>query len=158
MTTILGGLAGTPSLIGFGASAPSLSVLGATIDLTGAAGTLLNFAFSVPRNGTITSVAAYFSTTVALSLLSTTITITAQLYQSTTPNNIFSPIAGSQVSLSPQLSGILSLGETSSGILTGLNIPVTAGTRLLMVFSATATGLDLVNTIAGYGSAGVNIV
>jgi hypothetical protein len=38
-----------------------------------------------------------------------------------------------------------------------LAIPVTAQTRLLLVFSATATGLSLVNTIVGYASAGVTI-
>ncbi|MDR9745608.1 hypothetical protein MHB84_30035 [Paenibacillus sp. FSL F4-0087] len=34
---------------------------------------------------------------------------------------------------------------------------MTAQTRLLLVFSATATGLTLVNTVVGYTSGGVNI-
>lgn len=82
----------------------------------------------------------------------------AQLYSSATPDNIFSPIPGTAVTLAPALTGVLvPPGTTSNGILTGLNIPVTAQTRLLLVFSATATGLTLVNTVAGYGSAGVSI-
>jgi len=154
LTTIAGGLVGTVGLIGFGNSTSGVTLTGTTIDLTGAAGTLLNFAFSVPRDGTITSIAAYFSTTAALSLIGSTITITAQLYSSTTPDNIFSPIPGTIVTLAPALTGIIAVGNTSNGITTGLSIPVTQQTRLVMVFSTTAAGLSLLNTVAGYASAG----
>ena len=44
-----------------------------------------------------------------------------------------------------------------SGITTGLSIPVTAQSRLLMVFSATSSGLSLINTVVGYASAGIEI-
>jgi collagen type I/II/III/V/XI/XXIV/XXVII alpha len=73
LTTILGGAVGTVSLVGFGNMAPSVSILGGIIDLTGAGGTLLNLSFSMPRAGTITSIAAYFSTTAALLLVGSTI-------------------------------------------------------------------------------------
>ena len=153
----VGGLAGIPAFIGFGSSAPGLTVLGSSIDLTNPSGTLSNFAFSMPRAGTITSLSAYFSTTAALSLLGSTITIRAQLYVSNTPNNVFTPIPGAVVNLSPTLSGTISIGTISSGITTGLSIPVTAGSRLLMVYSAQASGLSLVNTVVGYASAGIEI-
>ncbi|MFT8318803.1 MAG: exosporium glycoprotein BclB-related protein, partial [Sporolactobacillus sp.] len=155
LTTLAGGIAGTPSFLGFGSSAPSLDVLGATIDLTGAAGTLLNFAFSVPRAGTITSLSAYFSVTAAVTLLGTA-TITAQLYQSTTPDNTFTAIPGASVVL-PPLTGLITLGDTLNDITSGLSVPVTPQTRLLMVFSVAATGIALATTIAGYASAGVAI-
>ncbi|VBB05891.1 Hypothetical protein LUCI_1102 [Lucifera butyrica] len=158
LTTIAGGLAGTAGFVGFGSSAPSLTGLGSIIDLTGATGIILDFAFSMPRDGTITSIAAYFSTTAALSLVGTTVTITAQLYSSTTPDNTFSPIAGTAVTLSPALTGIVNLGTVSNGALTGLSIPVTSQTRLLLVVFATAAGLSLVNTVVGYISAGVTII
>jgi BclB C-terminal domain-containing protein len=157
LTTIAGGLAGTPSFIGFGNSAPSLSILGSTIDLTGAAGTLLNFAFSMPRSGTIKSMSAYFSTTAALSLIGSTVTITAQLYSSTTPDNSFTAVPGASVTLAPSLSGIISIGAISNGITTGLNIPVTAQTRFLLVFSSTAAGISLLTSTAGYAGAGLSI-
>ena len=128
-------------------------MLGATIDTT----TLTNFAFSMPRDGTITSIAAFFSTTVALALVATTVTLTAQLYSSPTPDNTFAPIPGTLVTLAPALTGVLAIGTVSNGILTGLSIPVTAETRLLMVFSATAEGVTLINTVVGYASAGVGI-
>ncbi len=153
LTTIAGGLAGLPGLVGFGNSITAVTALGATIDTT----TLTNFAFSMPRDGTITSIAAFFSTTVALTLVGTTVTLTAQLYSSATPDNTFTPIPGTLVTLAPALTGVLAIGTVSSGILTGLSIPVTAETRLLMVFSATAEGVALINTATGYASAGVGI-
>ncbi|WP_375103878.1 exosporium glycoprotein BclB-related protein [Paenibacillus sp. RS8] len=158
MTTVLGGLLNTSSAIGFGSTATNIAITGGTIDLTGAAGTLLNFAFSVPRTGTLTSLAAYFSTTASVSLVGSTVTITAQLYRSTTPNNTFTAVPGALVTLSPALTGLISLGSISSGNTTGLSIPVTVGERLLLVFTSTVTaGLDVAATVAGYASAGVTI-
>ncbi|WP_407926811.1 exosporium glycoprotein BclB-related protein [Caproicibacter fermentans] len=151
LTTVAGGLVGTLGLIGFGLNAPGVLALG-VIDLSG----LTNFAFSMPRDGVINSVAAYFSVTAALALAGTTVTITAQLYSSPTPNDTFSPVPGALVTL-PPLTGVISVGDTFNAVTTGLAIPVTAQTRLLMVFSATAAGVSLVNTIAGYASAGVGI-
>jgi BclB C-terminal domain-containing protein len=133
------------------------NVLGLNIDLTGSSGLLANLAFSVPRDGTITDIAAYFSVVLGLSLIGTDITVHAQLYQSTTPNNIFTAIPGTEIILSPTLSGIINIGDIATGNLSGLNIPVTVETRLLMVFTITADGLNLVNTLTGYASAGVNI-
>ncbi|CZS07509.1 hypothetical protein CDFC105_72499 [Clostridioides difficile] len=118
---------------------------------------MTNFAFSMPRAGTITSISAFFSTTAALSIVGSTVTITATLYQSTAPNNSFTAVPGATVTLAPPLTGILSIGSISSGITTGLNIAVTAETRFLLVFTATASGLSLVNTVAGYASAGISI-
>lgn len=157
-TSIALGLAGFPGIISFGSSTTLPEVLGVTIDLTGAGGLLANMAFSVPRDGIITDIAAYFSVVLGLTLIGTNLTVQAQLYQSTTPDNTFTPIAGTAVSLTPTLTGIISIGDIVTGTLTGLNIPVTAGTRLLMVFSLTADGISLINTLTGYASAGVNIV
>ncbi|WP_275445962.1 exosporium glycoprotein BclB-related protein [Paenibacillus sp. ACRSA] len=158
LTTVLGGLLNTSSLVGFGNSAIGISINGGIIDLTGAAGTLLNFAFSASRAGTITSLAAYFSTTAGLSLVGSTVTITAQLFRSTAPNNSFTAVPGALVTLAPPLTGVLTLGTISSGLTTGLSIPVAAGDRLLMVFSASVTaGIDVATTVAGYASGGLNI-
>ncbi|EMI14855.1 collagen triple helix repeat protein [Bacillus stratosphericus LAMA 585] len=148
-------MVGTSSLVGFGSSATGVSIVGGIIDLTGAAGTLLNMAFSVPRAGTITSFAGYFSTTAALSLVGTNITLTASLFASPTPDNSFTQVAS--VTLAPALTGVLTIGAITNGIATGLSVPVTPQTRLLVVFSATATGVSLVNTVAGYASAGLSI-
>lgn len=148
---------GLPAVVGFGFGAVLPNVLGTTTDLTGAGGLLANMAFSMPRDSVITDIAAYFSTVLALSLFGSNVTMTAQLYRSTAPNNAFSPIAGTEVTLSPAFTGIVGVGTIASAALSGLSIPVTAETRLLMVFSATATGHSLVNVVTGYASAGVNI-
>ncbi|WP_420973765.1 exosporium glycoprotein BclB-related protein [Bacillus thuringiensis] len=157
LTTIAGGLAGIPGFIGFGSSTTGITVLGPTIDLIGGSEISLDYAFSMPDDGVITSISAYFSTTVALSLIGTTITITAQLYSSTIPDNTFTAIPGAVVTLAPPLTGIVALGTISRGKTTGLSIPVTAETRMLLVFSATAAGLSLVSTVTGYASGGIRI-
>ncbi|MBP1991166.1 exosporium glycoprotein BclB-related protein [Paenibacillus eucommiae] len=156
LTTLATGLVGTTGLIGFGNSATNIALAGGVIDLTGAGGTLLNMAFSVPRDGTITSISGFFSATVALAIVTTTITITAQLFTETT-TNIFSPIPGASVTLSPPIPGPIAIGASSRGTNSGLDISVSEGDRLLMVFSATAAGTTLLNTVVGYASAGVNI-
>lgn len=158
LTVLLTGLAGTVGLVGFGNVANTALVGGTTIDLTGATGTLLNMAFSVPRAGTITSISAYFSVTAALSLLTSSVTVNAQLFRSATPaTNTFTAIAGTNVALTPSLTGIISIGAIARGLISGLSIPVTAGDRLLMVFSVTGTGLTVATTVAGYASAGITI-
>ena len=112
----------------------------------------------VPRNGVITSVAGFFTTTVGLNIVASVATITAQLYSAPQNSNIFSPIPGATVNLSPTLSGLIGLGFNSSGITSGLSIPVTAGQRLLLVFSAAITaGLPLAATFTGAASGGVSI-
>ncbi|WP_321163059.1 exosporium glycoprotein BclB-related protein [Paenibacillus alvei] len=163
LTTGFCGVAGIGGLIGFGNSAQTPSVLGPTIDLTGGPGIPLNLAFTVPCGGTIKCIAAYFSVTSGLCLdclggVNQTLTIHAQLWQSTVPDNIFTPIAGTLVDLQPSLTGVITLGEHVNGLLSGLNIVVPPQTRLLLVFSVTTTGLTEPISIAGYASGGVTII
>lgn len=157
VTTRAGGLSGTGTVLGFGNGASDVPLLGGAIDLTGAGGSSLNFAFSMPRDGTITSLSVYFSSTTALALVGSTVTLNGQLYASPAPSNTFNPIQGASVTLAPALTGIISIGTISNGIVTGLSIPVTAQTRVLFVGSATAVGVGTINTVDGYWSAGVTI-
>lgn len=55
----------------------------------------------------------------------------------------------------PALTGVINIGDTRSGT-ESVSFPVTAGTRLLMVYSITATG-SLVTAVTGFASAGVMI-
>ncbi|QRQ99430.1 exosporium glycoprotein BclB-related protein [Dyadobacter sandarakinus] len=153
MTTLVGGLAGTSSLVAFGNSTTGVSLIGGIIDLTSTP----NMAFTVPRAGTITSLAANFSATIALSLVGTAVTVTAQLFVASNGSNVFTAIPGASVTLAPSLTGIISIGTTNAGITTGLAIPVNAQDRLLLVFSSTATGLSLANTVTGYAGGGLSI-
>lgn len=146
------------ALLGFGSSVDGVPLSGGQIDLTGGAGQNLAYAFSVPSDGVITAISAYFSTATPIALLTnTTVTIKAQLYESTTPDNIFTPIPGAQVILSPTITtGVLPAGSVSHGVVTGLNIPVTSETRLLMVYSISATGAS-VDQILILGYAGGSV-
>lgn len=92
-----------------------------------------------------------------MALLGTDITVTGQVYTSTAPDNLFTPVAGAVVTLTPSLSGVVSVGTVLSGSLTGLSIPVTTGTRVMVVFGSTATGPNLVNSVNGTYGAGINI-
>ena len=157
VTTDPAGLPGTGALIGFGDSAQTASSVSFVMDLTGGPGQAVNFAFSMPRDGTITSISAYFSNSVAQALVGTTVTLSGQLYASTIPSNVFTQIPGTTVTLAPSLTGIIAIGTTANAIVTGLSIPVTAQTRLLFVGTASASGVSLINTEQGYWSAGVTI-
>lgn len=157
LTTLAGGLSGTAALLGFGNSASGISNLGSIIDLT--AGGNINMAFSVPRTGTVTSLSGFFSTTVAQSLIGTSLTVTAQLYRAdiSLGGNQFTPIPGAMVTFDSPYTGIVPIGETRAGTATGLNVPVAAGDRLLLVFSTTAIGISLVSSLQGHASAGIVI-
>ena len=157
-TTTLGGILNTGVLVGFGNCAQGVTAFGGTIDLTGGPGTAVNFAFSMPRDGTITSLSAYFSSTTAVALIGSTLTLQGQLYASTAPNNTFTPIPGANVTLAPAMTGVLATGTISNGLTTGLSIPLPAQTRVLFVGSATVTaGIDVPTTMTGYWSGGVTI-
>jgi BclB C-terminal domain-containing protein len=141
------------STIGFGDGVTGITG-GSPIDATA----IGNMSFSLPRAGTITSLAAFFSTSTRLSLVGTSVIITAQVYQSTTPNNIFTAIPGALVNLSPVLTGSPLAGAITNGITTGLSIPVLPQTRLLLVFFMSAAGVSPIQSVTGYASARLSIL
>jgi len=154
-TTIIPGVSGTVTVLPLSGSTSEtgVSVVGGAIDLTG-----ITAGQPVARDGTITAVAGFSSLTVAVPLVGTTVTQTISVYQSTTPDNIYTQIAGTEVVLAPSLTGVLAIGTVASGILTGLSIPVTAGSNLVVVYAITADGVSLINVITADVSASVNIV
>ena len=153
MTTVLGGLVGTTSLIGFGGSEPGVSLVGNDIST---ALLPLEYSFTVPQAGTITAMSATFKNTVALTLIGSTITITAQVFRAPAGSNTFSPTTA-VLNLAPPLSGVIAIGSLSFASSSTISVPVAQGDRLLMVFSATAGGLSLINTVTGGASAGLTI-
>ena len=153
-TTIAGGLVGTVAVLPLSGSASdsSVSVVAGTIDLTG-----ITTGQPLARDGTITAVTGFASLTVPLALVGTTVTQTVSVWQSTTPDNVYTQIPGTEVTLAPALTGVVAIGTISSGILTGLSIPVTAGTNLIVVYSTTAAGVSLINVTTADVGAGVVI-
>ena len=145
----------TGTILGFGDIVEGVSGLGGAIDIT----LLGNLAFDLPRDGVLDAISASFTTTVGLSLIGSTATVYASVYSAPAGSNSFTLLPGGTVTLSPNYTGLISVGDTVSGALTGLNIPVTAGTRLMLVFhSDITTGLDVASILTGQASGGISIV
>ncbi|EWH31804.1 hypothetical protein P799_17540 [Lysinibacillus sphaericus CBAM5] len=153
LVSLATGLVSTVSLVGFGTSVPGVALAGVNIDLTSS---LATEAFTVPRPGTITSIAATISATAALTLTGTA-TVRAQIYRAVQGSNVFSPTAAF-VDLTPALPlAALLAGAIASGS-ANVSVPVTTGDRLLMVFSMTTSGATVLVTLTGNASAGITIV
>jgi collagen type I alpha len=153
--TTVGGASDVVALPAFGSWAPfdTNGDLG-SIDLTGAPGTLLNMAFTVPADGTITHISAFMSTTVSFNLVGSTVEYGVALYASPAPDNTFDVLLDSIGAFTP-LTGVIASGNQDHVELTPIPIPVTAGTRILMVIAASASGSSLDNTLAGYFSGSI---
>lgn len=147
---------GTPAFIGFGFAAPGVPIIDNKINLANPAGSITNFAFTVPKDSVITNISALFSTTVAQVILNSTVTIWVELFYSPSSSNTLTGISASKLALSPSLNGIVALGTVSS-VIKEVYIPVSAGGRLMMVFFAETAGITPVNTVIGYASAGIEL-
>ena len=159
--TVGSGSPPTGALVAFGDSVSDIILNGpqGVISLNGGPNILIEMAFSVPRDGVITSLSAKF---IAISggIGGATYTIQATLYRAAVNSNSFFPIPGAFVILTPSLSGPLTPGVIASGVNPNLFIPVTAQDDLLLVFSTTLTlppGSTGTSTITGYARAGLNI-
>jgi BclB C-terminal domain-containing protein len=95
-----------------------------------------NVAQTFPADQTITGITIFVSATTAAAFANP-LTIRAQLYTATGLTNTFLPVAGATVAAAPTLSVPIEVGETADGSTTGLAIPVSAGTRGMIVVSAT---------------------
>ncbi|MGG2093178.1 exosporium glycoprotein BclB-related protein [Bacillus sp. S13(2024)] len=161
--TALGGTLAVGSAIGFGSSIPSITLSGASPNtLTLPLGA--TEAFTMPRNGTIESVWANFTATglnVTLPLGGSVI-VEASLYINTVANNntnVFTQLTSTVVNLSPSITSTTVFPVNLAGSNTTVSQTVTAGDRLLMVFSVIGTGgLTAVAILTGFASAGVEIV
>lgn len=151
LTSLVGGVAETPFYIGFGTAVPGVLVGGVIVLPT--VGDLLNEAFTVPRTGSITSISATFTVTVALTIAAAG-TVRAQIYRAPAGSDTFSP-TDAFVDLTPELSTLLAVGTTLSGSAITAPVPVSAGDRLMMVF--TLEGTTLAGAVTGTASAGITI-
>lgn len=154
MTTIAGGLVGNIATVGACGSAGSLTLVGGLLNLASAN----NLSFAMPRDGYITAINYTFSLSAAVNFIATTVTVTAQLFTANANSNSFSALTGSDVNMSPTLSGSVAIGTVSTGSLSNLNLYLARGKRVLLVVYITASGINLINTVNGYLSGGVNIV
>ena len=154
LTTNVVDAEGVPSFVGFGSAVAGNQALTESIDMS----MISNYAFSMPTDGTIDRLTAFFSTSIPSDLTNTEVTISARLYISETPNNTFTEIPGTILNLTPTLTGNVPVNSIVTGSLTDLNIPVSAGSRLLFVIAASSTGDIFQNSIIGYVSGGIGII
>jgi hypothetical protein len=140
LTTIAGGLAGTVNLLPL--SGQLLSANAAADPPTSAVE--LAATQVLPRATTLTAVRARFVNTAALTLIGTTVSLTAQLYLSS-GSGAPTPVPGALCTVS--LVGIISIGDITDCAATGLSIPMTAGSSGYVKVSATAAGLSLITSV-----------
>lgn len=153
LTTIVGGLPGNVAILpmnGYVPAAAMQSLIGGNLDLT-AQQAADGVPQSFPADGVITGLSAQIQNTNASSLIGSTISVQAQLY--TSVDNVFRPVPGAVCTMAPVYAALVAIGTISNCIVTGLSIPVTAGTRGVFVISANAAGLTLVNTLNVVGGA-----
>ncbi|MDA1582884.1 spore surface glycoprotein BclB, partial [Bacillus cereus group sp. TH230-1LC] len=143
-------VANTGTLLGFGFAQPGIALTGGTtITLALNVG---DYAFVAPRAGTITSLAGFFSATAALAPLAP-VQVQIQILTAPPASNTFT-VQGAPLLLTPAFATI-ALFDTASGIVPEA-IPVAAGDKILLYVSLTAA--SPVAAVAGYVSAGINIV
>ncbi|GAB4036350.1 exosporium glycoprotein BclB-related protein [Spirosoma gilvum] len=147
LSTLSDGSSAGSSAISFGNSLLLTTTTPSTITGSEAA----SMAFSMPRDGTITALAAALSIQSVL-FSANPITVMAYLYRSDTTSDVFNQIAS--VALTTLPVGTVSIGTVIKGF-TSLNIPITAQTRLLLLFSSsTQSGAT---TLKGFANAGLSI-
>jgi BclB C-terminal domain-containing protein len=152
MSSALLGAAATGGLIAFGSSESNVSVVGNVLDMS----TLPNMAFSVPQNGTVTSIAA-FCALLETDIGADTAQVRVQLWSAPESSSTFTPLAGTRVALSPSFTGAIAAGSTATATVTGLNVPVVAGQRLALVATMGAGFGFVAMHVDGFVSAGVAI-
>ncbi|WP_060665597.1 exosporium glycoprotein BclB-related protein [Bacillus sp. CHD6a] len=153
LATVADEFISTGATLGFGTSFERINIAENTIDVSGGGG-VLNFAFPIPRDTTITGISAYFTTTVEVSL-ETPVSVIASLFSAPPRETEFTETAVT-VTLQPELEGVITVGEVLTGTVTGLSETIPAGTRLLLVFY-TESETALASVVTGFASASLAI-
>jgi len=166
LTTTTTGMSDSISFVGLGTAGNQLvNVNGGTY--MDPSNTYPMVAAPVPVSGTVTSFTFFFRiATPTILFLTGTYTFTAQLYYSAPPlynligSEQFYPVPGAAVSinLNTATGGIGVMGETLTGIVSGLSFPLTAESRLLILvnYNVSTTPFSL-QTLSGYVTAGIGM-
>ncbi|WP_051471072.1 collagen-like protein [Patulibacter minatonensis] len=144
-TTIAGGLSGQGVFLplnGGAPTAPTGSVSGGAD-----AAEAVKVATILPRGTSITSVRFGYRLNTSLALIGSTINLRAQVYSASDYGGTLQPVPGTSCTATPSLTGIAAVGTTGSGTCTGLDVPLQAGDPAIVVVTAEAVGLTLVNSL-----------
>ncbi|CAG7644015.1 hypothetical protein PAESOLCIP111_04603 [Paenibacillus solanacearum] len=154
VSTIIGG-SGIYSVLGSGGGANSQTLYSTGPLNLSAEPALTAVAQPITRNGTLTQVEASFKNTIAQSLVGSTITVYADIYVDHNNDNIYEKATG--VTLAPAYTGLVPIGETITAQSTGLQVPITAGSKLLVVYYAESMGIQMVTNLPGEVEANITI-
>jgi BclB C-terminal domain-containing protein len=146
------GVAGTPAYVAFGTSALGASVLGTTINLAGSG--LQYLAFTMPRAGVITNIAAQFDVVLGTFVGIGSMSVSAQVYTAPSGSTTFTA-AGTPVTLNPSISTI-TVGQRLVGV-QAESISVAQGSQILLLFYLSGSSLVVGSSVNGYASAGISI-
>ena len=144
------------ALVAFGNSVSNISFEPGTetILLIGDEQKLLDMAFTMPRDGIITSFSARFTTGSQRDLGMSFVGVIARIFQADPDSNLFTPIPGTTIQL-PFFTGNLPSGSVASGIVRPLSIFVPEQQNILLVFTTVGSFGGI--SITGYARAGLNI-
>jgi BclB C-terminal domain-containing protein len=117
------------------------------LDVTG---NVLGFAFVIPRNITITDISSFFSVSTATVLLGTKATVSIRLLSSPMDKTNFIQIPTAEFSHSPPFTDTVQLGSTASVSANSLDIQIPALSRILILITLSAEGLNPVTSLAGF--------
>ncbi|GAJ41851.1 exosporium glycoprotein BclB-related protein [Saccharococcus caldoxylosilyticus] len=153
---VAGVIVSTGAIVGFGSSAPTVDINAGSLTLGVGTTNIPDFAFVVPRTGTVTSISAFFSATVGITLAAAG-TVRAELWRASALSNTFTP-TGVFVDLAPAFGPVVTVGNTAANTASA-SLPVAAGDKLLLVFSLRTSGPTPINigALTGFASAGVGI-
>ena len=151
LSTVLGGLVGTPSIIGFGSAVPGVEILNNTLDLT----SVITESFTAPSDLSITAISATFTPTIGVTLLGNT-SVKAQIFKAPAGSSIFTA-TDATVTLAPAYTGPITTGLLSSSSATISPVEVAQGERLVMVYSLEVSGVSVAQVLTGTASAGITI-
>lgn len=153
VTTIAGGLVGTVAVLPVSGAElttpPSISLLGGALDVSTNTA-LLTQAQTFPQSGTFGTMKATFMETAALSLIGSTVTLTASLYSGPLTN-----LTPTGLSCSVTLTGVIALGSIQTCATSSGTASVNAGDSGFIVISASATGISLLNSVTLGASVGI---
>lgn len=118
-----------------------------------------NMSFVFPRDGVIQAISAVLSTRMDANFADATAAVTLQLYSAAASDAFFSPVPGTAFTLAPTFTGNVPEGSNTFVDSPELAIPVTRGTRLMLVYSlAVVDGPPSQIMLSGYASAGISIL
>lgn len=137
---------GNTSLIGNGVSLPGATILGNNLSLSAEQASV---AFTIPRNSYIKSIYFNFYNNASLSLLGTT-TLRLQIYKANADSLSFTPVTNATTTIS--ITSTLSVGSALQSKITGLNLPIGAGEKLVGLITAQSA---IASTVSGFATASI---